>query len=257
MRAFDPRVTPARADLAAKELEGKVTAARYVEGHAREVVEPQAPLPLRAVSRKRCLRPKRSRANASLIYDTNGEGWAWGQLAADGYVGWLPANALAAPGAPPTHKVAVAADVCLSRSVDQGAASRSAAVRRAPCRHALRSRLRGDPLRRLCAGGASCSDRRIRNRLRCGGGALSRRALSVGRQDHARPRLLGPRASRAEPRAAFRVRATATCRKRRSASRRGRLPICNAAILCSGKAMSPWCATAQASCTPTHFIWRS
>jgi cell wall-associated NlpC family hydrolase len=39
------------------------------------------------------------------IYDMNGEGWAWGQLAADNYVGWLPANALAPAGAPPTHKV--------------------------------------------------------------------------------------------------------------------------------------------------------
>ena len=38
------------------------------------------------------------------IYETNDEGWAWGQLAADGYVGWLPANALRAPGAAPTHK---------------------------------------------------------------------------------------------------------------------------------------------------------
>jgi cell wall-associated NlpC family hydrolase len=35
----------------------------------------------------------------------NAEGWAWGQLAADGYVGWLSANALAPAGAPPTHKV--------------------------------------------------------------------------------------------------------------------------------------------------------
>ena len=34
-----------------------------------------------------------------IIYDTNEEGWAWGQLAADGYVGWLPANALAPQGA--------------------------------------------------------------------------------------------------------------------------------------------------------------
>ena len=40
------------------------------------------------------------------IYDENDEGWAWGQLAADDYVGWLPLGALAPPGAPPTHKVA-------------------------------------------------------------------------------------------------------------------------------------------------------
>jgi hypothetical protein len=32
LRGLDPRVTAARHDLAAKELEGKVAAARYVEG---------------------------------------------------------------------------------------------------------------------------------------------------------------------------------------------------------------------------------
>ncbi|MGY3449945.1 cell wall-associated NlpC family hydrolase [Bradyrhizobium sp. USDA 4353] len=39
------------------------------------------------------------------IYDRNGEGWAWGQLARDGYVGWLPEAALAAPAAAPTHEI--------------------------------------------------------------------------------------------------------------------------------------------------------
>jgi len=39
------------------------------------------------------------------IYDRNGEGWAWGQLVGDGYVGWLPDIALAKPSAKPTHKV--------------------------------------------------------------------------------------------------------------------------------------------------------
>jgi cell wall-associated NlpC family hydrolase len=104
MPAFDPRLTPARADLAAKHLEGKVQAARYVEGRLCEVIEPQAPL-------RREPRPDASLETEALkgervtIYDTNGEGWAWGQLAADGYVGWLPDNALAPPGAAPTHKV--------------------------------------------------------------------------------------------------------------------------------------------------------
>jgi cell wall-associated NlpC family hydrolase len=104
MAAFDPRLTPARADLAAKHLEGKVKAARYVEGRVCEVIEPQAPL-------RREPRPDASLDTEALkgervtIYDTNGEGWAWGQLAADGYVGWLPDNALAPPGAAPTHKV--------------------------------------------------------------------------------------------------------------------------------------------------------
>jgi cell wall-associated NlpC family hydrolase len=104
MPAFDPRVTPARADLAAKHLEGKVQAARFVEGRVYEVIEPQAPL-------RREPRPDASLDTEALkgervtIYDANGEGWAWGQLASDGYVGWLPDNALASSGAAPTHKV--------------------------------------------------------------------------------------------------------------------------------------------------------
>ena len=39
------------------------------------------------------------------VYDFNDEGWAWGQLGEDGYVGWLPANALLMPRDKPTHKV--------------------------------------------------------------------------------------------------------------------------------------------------------
>jgi cell wall-associated NlpC family hydrolase len=39
------------------------------------------------------------------IYDRNAEGWAWGQLDSDGYVGWLPDAALAKPGAAPTHRI--------------------------------------------------------------------------------------------------------------------------------------------------------
>jgi hypothetical protein len=41
------------------------------------------------------------------IYESNEEGWSWGQLASDGYVGWLPTSALRDPGPPPTHCVAV------------------------------------------------------------------------------------------------------------------------------------------------------
>jgi cell wall-associated NlpC family hydrolase len=105
MRAFDPRVTPARADLAAKELEGNVAAARYVAGEVYEVIEPQAPL--RGEPRHDApLLTEALKGERVTIYETNAEGWAWGQLAADRYVGWLSANALAPPGAPPTHKVA-------------------------------------------------------------------------------------------------------------------------------------------------------
>jgi cell wall-associated NlpC family hydrolase len=106
MRDFDPRITPARADLAAKSLEGKVPAARYAEGRLYEVVAPQAPL-RQAPRPDAPLDTEALKGEHVTIYDENEEGWAWGQLAADNYVGWLPLGALAPPGAPPTHKVAV------------------------------------------------------------------------------------------------------------------------------------------------------
>lgn len=105
MRPFDPRMTPARADLAAKELHGKVKAERYVEGSVYEVIASQTPL--RGEPRTDApLSTEALRGERVTVYDINAEGWAWGQLAADGYVGWLATSALTKPGPPPTHKVA-------------------------------------------------------------------------------------------------------------------------------------------------------
>jgi cell wall-associated NlpC family hydrolase len=39
------------------------------------------------------------------VYETNDEGWAWGQLDGDGYVGFMPTSGLGAPGPAPTHRV--------------------------------------------------------------------------------------------------------------------------------------------------------
>lgn len=104
MSAFDPRVTPARADLAASRLRGKVEAARFVDGVVREVVEAVAPL-RRAPQPDSPLDTEALQGELVTVYETTEEGWAWGQLDTDGYVGWLPANALRPPGAPRTHKV--------------------------------------------------------------------------------------------------------------------------------------------------------
>jgi cell wall-associated NlpC family hydrolase len=102
--SFDPRVTPARPDLAAKHLEGKVTAARFVEGEEREVIDAQAPVRAEPAP-DAPLVTEALMGERVTIYDFNDEGWAWGQLTDDGYVGWLPASALLAPQAKPTHKV--------------------------------------------------------------------------------------------------------------------------------------------------------
>ncbi len=100
----DPRLTPARGDLAAKYLEGKVKAARFVTGEEFEVIGALAPL-RRAPSSDAELMTQALKGERVTIYDSNGEGWAWGQLVGDGYVGWLPDGALNKPVAPPTHKV--------------------------------------------------------------------------------------------------------------------------------------------------------
>jgi cell wall-associated NlpC family hydrolase len=101
---LDPRITPARPDLAARHLEGKVEAARFAEGEDYEVIDAQAPV-RRAPSPDAPLDTEALMGERVTIYEFNQEGWAWGQLAADGYVGWLPANALLKPRAVPTHKV--------------------------------------------------------------------------------------------------------------------------------------------------------
>lgn len=100
----DPRLTPARGDLAAKYLEGKVKAARFVEGIEFEVTEAIAPL-RRAPSSDAEQWTQALRGERVTVYDRNAEGFAWGQLIGDGYVGWLPDAALAKPMAAPTHKV--------------------------------------------------------------------------------------------------------------------------------------------------------
>ncbi len=101
---FDPRTTPARQDLAAEHLKGRVAAARFVAGTELEVRDAQAPV-RREPSPEAPLDTEALRGERVTIYDDNGEGWSWGQLGSDGYVGWIPTNALSQPGPPPTHRV--------------------------------------------------------------------------------------------------------------------------------------------------------
>jgi cell wall-associated NlpC family hydrolase len=100
----DPRLTPARPDLAAKYLEGRIEAARFVAGEEFEIVDALAPL-RGGPSSDSTLLTQALKGERATIYDRNGEGFAWGQLNCDGYVGWLPDRALAKPAAAPTHKI--------------------------------------------------------------------------------------------------------------------------------------------------------
>ena len=90
---FDPRLVPARPDLAAAHLAGEVAAARYAEGTERRVAVPLLAL---------CATPEPDAARATelirgqafTVYDERADGMAWGQAGLDGYVGYVRADAL-------------------------------------------------------------------------------------------------------------------------------------------------------------------
>ncbi|MFT0859360.1 C40 family peptidase [Ancylobacter sp. G4_0304] len=102
---FDPRLTPARPDLAAAHLKGIVDAARFVDGVRHRVVFAEAPV-TREPAPDAPLTTQALHGETVMVYETTIEGWAWGQLEADGYVGWMPSEALGPVAGPPTHKVA-------------------------------------------------------------------------------------------------------------------------------------------------------
>jgi len=100
---FDPRITPAREDLAAAYLKDRVVAPRYVSGTLHEVASALAPMhrepDLSAPVDTELLMGERV-----TVYDA-AAGWAWAQAEHDRYVGYVLADALARPHDPPTHKV--------------------------------------------------------------------------------------------------------------------------------------------------------
>ena len=106
MVALDPRINPFRPEIAASHLRGHVEAKRFVEGSRHQIIEPVTAL-RRTPSHDARLDTEALLGERVTIYEISDEGWAWGQLETDGYVGWLSANALGAVGATPTHQVAV------------------------------------------------------------------------------------------------------------------------------------------------------
>lgn len=101
----DKRLTPARPDLAAEHLRGIVGAERYAAGRTMRVLDATAAL-RRAPAPDAPLDTEALYGETVTVYDITDEGWAWGQLDHDGYVGWLPAGALIDVQVEPTHRVA-------------------------------------------------------------------------------------------------------------------------------------------------------
>ncbi|HEU0223483.1 MAG TPA: NlpC/P60 family protein [Paracoccaceae bacterium] len=104
MALHDPRVTPARPDLAALRLKGQVAAERYVAGELLRVSVPAATL---------WSGPEARRAGSQLLFGETFElfersgGLAWGQAPRDSYVGYVEEAALGPLREERTHRVAV------------------------------------------------------------------------------------------------------------------------------------------------------
>lgn len=102
----DPRLTPARSDVAAAKLKGKVEAARFVEPQPRQV-RVGASVLREAPSFVARLETQLLYGEVFDVYDEDTEGWVWGQARLDGYVGYARADSFADDIETPTHRVAV------------------------------------------------------------------------------------------------------------------------------------------------------
>ena len=99
----DPRRNAYREDLADHKLEGQVTAAHFAPGVIRQVARPAVPM-RRKPEVSASLDTELLFGETVTLYDV-GEGWAWVQATRDGYVGYIPADALTAEVTAPTHRV--------------------------------------------------------------------------------------------------------------------------------------------------------
>jgi NlpC/P60 family/Bacterial dipeptidyl-peptidase Sh3 domain len=105
MQSFDRRLTPARPDLAAQELEGLVSAPCYVAGRPMHVIVEVADLHY-APSHDSGIDTQVLFGENLTLYEDH-EGWGWVQLAGDSYVGYISMVALREGVVAPSHVVCV------------------------------------------------------------------------------------------------------------------------------------------------------
>jgi cell wall-associated NlpC family hydrolase len=101
--ALDPRCNAYRPDLAAEALRGKVEAPRYAAGELRQVVHSATPL-RGAPDARQSWTTEALYGELVTVYEER-DGWAWVQLARDGYVGYVRPAALSAQVTRPTHRI--------------------------------------------------------------------------------------------------------------------------------------------------------
>lgn len=100
---IDPRRHAYRSDLADERLRDRVAAARFVRGEPRQVVHDSVPMRDRPGAGE-SWNTEVLFGEIAMVFDEQ-DGWAWVQLARDGYVGYLPAAALSSEVHTPTHWV--------------------------------------------------------------------------------------------------------------------------------------------------------
>ncbi len=101
---MDPRITPARVDLAADWLQDKFKAERYEAGAPRTVIRDGAPLHF-SPEHSANLESQLIYGEVFQVYEER-NGWCWGQNLTDNYVGYVPAADLTADVPAPDHQVA-------------------------------------------------------------------------------------------------------------------------------------------------------
>lgn len=104
MSGLDTTVMAWRPDLAAEELRQVMPAARHVAGRPFRAL--RATLPLHAVpDAASAIQTELLHGEGFTVYELRADGWAWGQMAPDRYVGWVEAAGLAEGAPAPTHRV--------------------------------------------------------------------------------------------------------------------------------------------------------
>jgi cell wall-associated NlpC family hydrolase len=103
MTDFDPRITPARGDIAAAHLKGRVKAEQYVEGKPHVVVRGRTAL-RKAPSEDSRLETELLFGQTFVVYET-GTQFFWGQASDDQCVGYVDARALKAGEIAADHQV--------------------------------------------------------------------------------------------------------------------------------------------------------
>lgn len=89
---LDPRINPYRSDIAAKQLQGRVNAADFVDGFPWRVV--QGALSMHKEPNVLAERVSQLRHGDNFTVYEQKDGWCWGQAERDGYVGYVQEDGL-------------------------------------------------------------------------------------------------------------------------------------------------------------------